>query len=211
MKRYLGLRPVDYSRGFTIIELLIASTVFSVVLLLCTTGMLQIGKVYYKGIVSTQAQEASRSIIEEISRTIQFSGGQITRVYPVTETGKNSDYFCVGDKSYSFLIDKQLSAAATLKADQSRHVLVSDTCGNGGQSLGETLPSGAKEFMAPNMRLAWLDLQNLGNNLYNINIRVVYGDTDVLNDTRDGCSSEKSGSQFCAASELSTSVQKRVK
>ena len=49
-------------KGFTVLELMIATTVFSVMLLLTTTGMIQIGKVYYKGLVTAKTQDTVRSI-----------------------------------------------------------------------------------------------------------------------------------------------------
>src|SRR3990172_9120101 len=64
--------------GFTIVELMIATTIFSVILLIVTFGMLQIGRTYYKGITLTKTQNAARSIIDTISQDIQFSGEGVT-------------------------------------------------------------------------------------------------------------------------------------
>ncbi len=193
--------------GFTLVELLIASAVFSVVLLLCASALLQIGRVYYKGITSAQTQEVARSVMDEISRTIQFNGGPIS----VPPGGPNYR-ICVGDKVYTFLIDRQLSDNPTLP-DQRSNVLVinSGSCVSQPIDTGPA-PPGSRELLAPNMRLSKLIVTQVGStNLYNINIRVVYGDSDILNASRDGCGPGRFGTQYCAASELSTVVEKRVK
>lgn len=195
--------------GFTLIELLIASAVFSVVLLLCASALIQIGRVYYKGITSAQTQEVSRSVMDEIARTIQFNGGP---VIPPTG-GPNQYHFCVGDKTYTFLLDRQLKDNPT-QPDQRKNILVVNT---GGGCSAQPLESGAaspasRELLGVNMRLSKLQITRIGlTNLYEIELRVVYGDGDLLNSGRNGCGSGGPGTQFCAASELKTIVEKRVK
>lgn len=205
------IRRVSQSlTGFTIVELLIASAVFSVVLILCTTAMLQIGRVYYKGITSSQTQEAARSIMDEITRSIQFSGGTI-----VGTTGSPDDRFCAGGKKYNVKRGFQLANPVTDNADEATKALIvydAPACGN--FNLNPSLPNGTpppRELLAPNMRIAKLEVVSLGNSLYRVTIRVVYGDREVLNPAKDACSAERAGTQFCAVSELSTTVQKRVK
>ena len=59
--------------GFTIIELMIATSVFAVVLVVAASGILAIGMLYYKGVTSSRTQEAARSISNTIANTIQFT------------------------------------------------------------------------------------------------------------------------------------------
>lgn len=205
-------------RGFTVIELMIATLVFSMILLICTSGLIQIGRLYYKGITSTRTQETARNIMDEITRSIQFNGG---RVQPVSG-GAPSYYFCVGDQRYSFILGKQLVPTITDPSNESQRVLVVDTntaC-SAGQDLNNpaSLSPGSKELFAPKMRLANLEVISLDttgstfdDNLYQINIRVVSGHKDVLNAAKDACASTRDGTQFCSVSELSTTVLKRVK
>lgn len=210
--------------GFTIVELLIASTVFSMVLIICTSGVLQVGKTYYKGITSSQVQEAARSITEEITRTIQFNGGNVGLITnPDSEDPSAPSYLCIGDKRFAFVINRQLTLENSPEEDQSRHVLVVDKCSNGAQPLnnsdGSLLPD-SEELMAPNMRLTKFEVAPMGNDLYKVTIRVVHGHRDVLKDTDPSkvgpdlpgeCLPSMVGGQFCSVSELTTTVQKRVK
>lgn len=223
-------------KGFTIIELLIASTVFTTILLICTTGLIQIGRVYQKGVLSSQVQESTRSIIDEITRAIQFDGGTVTSVRPIGSGGpppSPSNYFCIDDKRFSFVLGKQLlpsSTAITDTANETHRALVVDDAAAcmSGQDLGSpaTLAAGSKELLAPNMRLAKLiictpgmapdancaadKIHPSGSGLYHVSVRVIYGSTDILTATKDTCTTDRSAAQFCALSELNTTVQKRL-
>lgn len=210
-------------KGFTIVELLIASAVFSVILLICTVGIIQIGRTYHKGIISGQTQEAARSIMEEITRTIQFNGGAIGLITnPGSTDPADPSYLCIGSKRFAFVNNRQLVISGTPETDQSRHVLVVDnrSCGGEAQRLDNSdgsLLSGSKELMPANMRLTKLEVSPLGNELYKVTIRVISGHRDVLVDADtstvgpDQCVASTAGGQFCAISELTTTVQKRVK
>lgn len=202
--------------GFTIIELMIATTVFSLVLLLCSFGLIQIGRTYNKGITSARAQETARTIMDEVSRAIQFSGGTVA----TTASGRSDGVpyvFCIDERRYSFVTDRQLKDSPEDNT-QVRHVLVADAypgCSASSPPLPLTnnsfvLPAGAREMMASNMRLARLDITYLGNNLYQVAIRVVAGEDDLLDASHNNCLNVRAGTQFCAVSELTTVVQKRL-
>lgn len=196
--------------GFTIIELMIATMVFGTVLLVVTTAILQITRVYYKGITQATTQSTARSIIDMISQGIQFNGGG------VTETPGSFNAFCVGNQQYSFVLGKQLTET-TPAANQTWHALVVDdkpgcTSSSPGSSMNTQVTSG-RELLQPNMRLSKMSVQNIGTNLYKITVKVVSGDDDLLknpaNDTAT-CQNFSAGTQFCAVSELTTVVTKRV-
>ena len=204
--------------GFTIIELMIASTIFSVLLLIMTFAIIQISRVYYRGITSAQTQEIARTVLDEISRSIQFQGGTITGTPAVPSLGPNK--FCVGDKRYSYILGRQLMDSPTFP--QSKNVLVVDDKMPGCASVSAqnidsvNLNSNSRELLAANMRLASLQVNDKGNGLWEVAVRVVYGDNDLLEDSigadgiLDTCRSIQFGAQFCAASELRTVVKKRV-
>lgn len=63
-------KTIKNTAGFTIVELMIATVVFSVILILITTGIIQIGKAYYKGIIGSRTQETARKITDEVGRSI---------------------------------------------------------------------------------------------------------------------------------------------
>jgi prepilin-type N-terminal cleavage/methylation domain-containing protein len=212
-------------RGFTILELMIATMVFSVVLLLVTAGILQISRVYYKGITESTTQSTARNIIDTLAQAIQFSGADITET-PGTDPGV--DYsFCIGNKQYSYRLGPQVMNNPEGN-DQSWHALVertvSGSCGGlEAQSLNQQNVVG-RDLVGQRMRLAKLAVEDLGSDRYRITVRVVYGDADLLQSPSNPnspvttaamqpdatCQSVRAGTQFCASSELSTVVVKRV-
>src|SRR3989344_6639968 len=120
--------------GFTIVELLIATSVFAVLLLLCSVALIQISRVYYKGVTTTRTQEASRNIIDDISRGIQFSGGTVTDPLPdVSQPGVS--YFCVNNARYTYKLDTQVTDNSPQGGlQQGYHALAQDTTNSCGVS-----------------------------------------------------------------------------
>jgi prepilin-type N-terminal cleavage/methylation domain-containing protein len=208
--------------GFTIVELLVATLVFSVVLVLITIGVLQFNKQYYKGLTESTTQNTARSLMEDISQAIQFSGDQVTS--PIGSTGAEKG-LCIGNQRYSYLLGWQLEdGTPNTSKHQTNHAAVRDTPGNcGGLSAQDFSGSvSGTELLGPHMRISKLDVKRVAgsSNLYSIDVRVAYGDDDLLySPSGDGtgpaapdaaCHYGWSGTQFCATSELSTTVEKRI-
>lgn len=222
MMRYS--RKQNSERGFTIVELMIATVVFSVVMLMCSMAIIQIGRIYYKGITTSRTQEAARAILDEISQAIQLNGGAVTQ----TTVGGANKIFCIGDQRYSYRLGVQVNDSSV------KHALVieNSTCTPPSPDAIEAasytpLPE-AQTLVPSKMRLSNLVVKDLGNYLYVVVVRVVYGDDDLLDDklkpdpsdsaksiagtdgVLDTCKNIRAGSQFCAVSELTTTVQKRL-
>ena len=198
--------------GFTIVELMIATAVFSVILLVCTIALLQLGRTYYKGVTSARTQEVARVIIDDVSQAIQFQGGQIG----AAGSANGSNGYCVGSTLYSYILNYQLVDGAA-GSNQSNHVLIASPSGGACNSstapydlLNTTgsLTGGARELMATNTRLTEFSITPEGSNLYRVSVTVVAGSDDLL--SGGSCANVRVGGQFCATSSLSTVVQKRV-
>lgn len=202
------MRNQTSQKGFTIIELLIATTVFSVILLIASAAIIQIGRVYYKGLISTKTQETARSVMENVSRDLQFSNSKALRV----NEADGRKVYCIGDNRYTYVLGTQVTNGA--------HGLVQDEAGNGCDP-GDF--STGKELLGENMRLTRFDISsNDGNRTYQIGLGVAYGDSDLLTTySADGltlegnlsdtlCRSGVVGSNFCATSILDTTVKRRL-
>jgi prepilin-type N-terminal cleavage/methylation domain-containing protein len=204
------------ARGFTIMELLVATMVFSVVLLLVTAGILQITRVYYKGVTESNTQNTARSIIDTVSQAIQFSGGAVTPTSGSPVPG--TDYaFCVGNQQFSYRLGWQVEDRLDPTVNQTWHALVQNSAaGCSGSTAPQSMASqtvNGRDLMGPHMRLSKLSVASLGANLYEIRVKVVYGDNDLLNNpttSTASCKGVQAGTQFCSVSELSTIVVKRV-
>ncbi|MEK7153861.1 MAG: prepilin-type N-terminal cleavage/methylation domain-containing protein [Patescibacteria group bacterium] len=203
--------------GFTIIELLVATAVFGTVLLVATTGVMQLSRVYYKGVTERNTQNTARSIADLIAQSIQFNGGSVTTT-PATPTPGNEYAFCVGNQQYSYSVGYEVADSPVAGKFQKRHALVvRDLAGCTSSSAAQDLDPVAvigRELMRPGMRLASLQITNAGTDLYRISVRVVYGDDSVLTSPATAaaakCQSIRAGTQFCAISDLTTVVTKRV-
>ena len=204
------------SGGFTLIELLIATVVFSLVLLVITTSILQFSKQYYKGVVASSTQGVTRSLIDDVSQSLKFNGN-----YAALSGGNG---YCVGtSKRYSFALNKQVEDSGTLSAHQARHGLVSDTVANcnsatpaltfGASSAFPGSVVNSRELLGQHMRLAKFSITNPAEGMYIVTVRFIYGDDDLLTSATSPDANCKSTacSQFCATSELTTTVMKRVK
>lgn len=231
--------------GFTIVELMIATVIFSLTLLLITLGLLRVTRTYYKGVTSDRTQQTTRAIMDEISQAIQFSGGTIVAT-PGPDNNPDNDpdaplqndtpyNFCINGVRYSFVLNRKLvEGTPNVSQKEARRVLLTDTppsgCSSGApfnltqSSYNPNIGSlvNPREMLSPNMRLAKLHVIDKGNNLWQIDLVVIYGDNDLLvdatgkkiNDVGFDISTAictgAPGSQFCARSALSTIVQKRV-
>ncbi|HSX46912.1 MAG TPA: prepilin-type N-terminal cleavage/methylation domain-containing protein [Patescibacteria group bacterium] len=217
--------------GFTVIELLIATAIFSVILLICAAALVQVGRVYTKGITTSRTQETAISIMDDVSQALQFSGGAFSPI----NTPQNPYRFCINDHRYNFKIGYQLTDDTSPSSFQANHVLYKDINASCDAAFTNLSSSPApQELLSPGMRLAKLDITQIPSTtrLYSITVRVVYGDNDLLcSPTVDDCNNSNdnftsysvngvpadlsckstAGSQFCAVSELSTTVQKRIK
>lgn len=218
-------------RGFTIIELLIATVIFTIVLLMITGTIVQIGRLYYKGLTRSRTQELSRTISDNISRAIQYTPGVIKDV--TNNGGTPSKGVCIGLKRYSF----QLNTKVTKDTDKPRS-LTTDNVGNICSESDVSVSSTRNELLGDRMRINTLDVKRVGaagSTAYTVTTRIIYGDDDLLcfesgngetgaacdnnillttGDLTSGvklrCKDIQSGSEFCAVSELSTIVERRI-
>lgn len=220
--RYTGSK--NQQKGFTIVELMIATLVFSLVLLVCAFAIVHVGRMYYKGMIMNRTQDASRKVIDDISQAIQFGGisgekRQFFRANSTTYgTGSTSvqvDSLCFGVVRYSFNKEKARGSSE----DHIPHVLWKDRVN---PADAECLPvditradlntDQGTEMLGENMRLPILNIsEDRGN--WSLEMRLSYGDDPLLFEegTNYGvCKGALSGGQFCAVSQLNTVVHKRL-
>lgn len=203
--------------GFTILELLIATTVFSFVLLVATTGIIRIGNMYYKGVTVSKTQDAIRSVSDELSRSIQFAGGYKTIASVV---GSEPQIFCLGDTRYTVYANVKNTPTTTLNSG-----LIAERI-SPGSDCALAVATSTKQMLGTNMRILNLEVLPLPgstNNAWKVDIKIAYGDDDLLTHyTNAGalipatpfssanCKSNISGSNFCSTAQLDTVVKKRL-
>lgn len=206
-----------HQRGFTILELMIASTVFMVVLLVIAIGVISFTNSYYKGITASKTQATARSVINLIASSIQL-GQQVT----LKSVAGGVSSVCVDNTYFVYQTGVQVTDTAPQAGKhQGYHGLVEST---GGDCSGMSpvmpgsgaLPASSRELLEQHMRLGALTVTQSGNT-YTIRVKVLYGDDDLLTATtpaftwaNEACQGGIEGEQFCAVSDLTTTVEKRM-
>jgi prepilin-type N-terminal cleavage/methylation domain-containing protein len=207
--------------GFTILELMIATMVFSVILLVVAAGILSFTKQYIKGITSSNTQTVARAVMADVVQNIQFSSGTVRH-----NALLNPEQYCVGNVAY-YVVKGQ-------KVTVTQHGLVQEvgSCSATGITLGPlgTLSSTQHEMLSQNMRIAEfsIDQPNSSSTSATVTVTVVSGDYDMFTDkngtvlTSEAAAPSASfdwgsvhcrsgaGSQFCGVSRLTTFVQGRI-
>lgn len=201
-------------RGFTVIELLIATTVFSTVILLGLTGFVQIGRSYYKGVTISQTNEAARQVLNEVSANIRLGSS----VSSLGQAGSGRFFYCVGSHRYTFMTFNMVDSGNhdnVTKFGLLQDSLSGDNaCGNpfGNPAVPLNNPV---ELLSNQMRLLKFNISSVGGNskLYSVDLSVAYGQDSALTDPASAdaqCKLNLGGTQFCAITKLSTVVYEGI-
>jgi len=227
----------NVSAGFTVIELLIATAVFSFILLISLTGFLQIGQLFYKGVTITRTQDSTRQALDSLTSDIRFAS-KISQSQPqnTAPTGRTSKYFCAGSNRYTFvpgrMVDSSDYPAVFNSQTEDKFGLIKDTLlvstscaspfGPGAVAFNEPV-----ELLSNKMRVGELKICQVGmlttidcpggplnpnlNNLYTVSVIIAYGNDNILQDPTTAsvaCNSDLSTSQYCHVSKLRTTVRR---
>jgi prepilin-type N-terminal cleavage/methylation domain-containing protein len=201
--------------GFTIIELLIATAVFATVLVLCATAVVQVGQLFYKGVVSNRVQDTSRKVANDVIGAIQYGNSNLTH-QKIAIAGGYAE--CVGSIRYTYLLATKSVGSG---AGQSPHVLWKDRIGASGACSASPVnmnsPAGAgEELLGSNMRITDFDITPLSGSSWQVKITVAYGATDDVFAVVSGvpdythCAQRKLGGQFCAISSITSYATERL-
>lgn len=185
-------------RGFTIIELMIATAVLSTILVLVTVVMVNIGTLYYKGINQARVQDDVRTISDDIIKNIQLSDQ--SPIGPVSVPGVTNSYaYCVGPVRYTYVLGVQISHQAPGTPSTYYQVLWRDTNPTPGScptQVDPTNPSSpqvnltdsnlasddsinqGQEMITSNSRLTQFSMTT--NSPSTVMVGVAYGDDDLL-------------------------------
>ena len=195
--RIMADKKDSHASGFTIIELLIASAIFTVVMLIVTVAVIFVSQTYIRGEISSQVQDTARNILTAIANNIEFTVSsptviQLTSDLP-NEPYTNTDefYFCIGSNVYTYTLDRELLPNSTsLSGEYSKYALV-ESNESGGSCIPSTAIGGSqqgRELLSAHERLGQLAVQRLSTATYSISVTVAYGDNYVLNDNSGGSS-----------------------
>jgi len=217
---------------------MLATAVFSVVLLIATVAVITVTRSYVKGDVEAETQDAARSILTAVTQDIQFNkAGSINA--GAYDSASGFGFICVGNDTYFYKINQEISSTTPHALLVSSSWVCPPTPGNSSYWTSATPPvsqyehdlespygggSFANELLAQNLRLGQLSITPLsitppaaGGVSYIVTVTVAYGMDSILVGTPTAnnyynysCPSESIGGQFCAFSTLTTTVTPRI-
>ncbi len=190
------------SQGFTIIELLIATVVFSVVLLIASTAIIGLSRQFYKGLNKSKTQEVARSISEEIAKNIQYS-----KVAPMTLPGgpAGTTTWCIANTRYAFMPGVQLGNGTDAVLLRSEGCTTTDSPWD--RDANET------ELIGEGMRLSAFEItSDAQQKVYVIRIKVASGTDDLFDNPTNANAAcrNQTGQQFCAVSDFTMTVVRNM-
>lgn len=221
--------------GFTIIELMIATAVLSMVLVLVTVLMINIGNLYYKGISQSQVQDDVRSISDDITQQLKTLGtSEQLASGSASVSGLSEQSYCIGTVRYSFVLGRMVGTGTDIDGThQVPHALWRDTNTSGGctpldltqsdptaaanvTQPGSSAPGSGTDMISGNYRLTALSITPFNpitnTSPFTVSIGVAYGNIDLLNGAVGLGVSCKGGTgdKFCSTANLTTTVQQRL-
>lgn len=194
--------PGDQSRGFTILELLIATAVFSVVLLVFLVAFLRVGELFYKGVSMTRTQETARNVLQDISDDILFYRDSPT-------PGVTGNYFCIGSHRYTFYSGVQVGSPS--RAGIYREDVTGCPPLINAPNAQDVNTATADQLLDPGMQINKLTtVCNSGRCTIDIHV-VFYGDdptvlTPSAQDPNAQCTGSQNSTQYCATVDYSSTV-----
>lgn len=202
-------RLKDHQHGFTIIELSIASLVFSTVLVLITIGLLRVGSAFSKSVSNAKVQESAQIIMDDITDAVRFSGEEIST--PIQDNNGWAG-FCIGDRRYSYRPPTGGVSSDVMVVD------TADSCNS--TTLAQDLSGGwvtGTNLLREGTFLAGFQFELVpgSSDAYRLFVGV-YAASDPVNDVQPTptgsleCRLDTGGAEFCSVTRLSTIVQKRI-
>ena len=207
----MALTKLKSNEGFTIVELLIALSVLSTILLMSSAIMIQISNIYSKGVNSANLQNTTRNINSDLGSSIQFSPSAPSpcTVTPVTCYGGTAPYagtpgkltyaFCINKTRYSYVLNREMGDDSAKTSDKhTEHVLWRDTMtttanckpldlrkSNPSDSDVTSVQGSGYEMMPIHMRLTKFRVMEKSpdSGVYDVSVWLAYGDSDLMTST----------------------------
>lgn len=186
--------------GFTVVELMIATTVFAVVLLVFLSALLRISQLFYKGVNLSNTQETARNINQTVSNDIQYYHDQPD--HPISAF----TYYCIGNHRYSYNLFQQYTPGGG-----SYGLLEEDLPGCPDPSATPLNTSTGKELLSPGMQLNKFNINCMAHSCTVTTKVVFYSDDPTVllptaNDPNAVCSGPAESTQYCATAEYNSTV-----
>ena len=200
-------------RGFTIVELMISISVFSVVIILASAAIITVGRQYQFGVSKTRILDASRELNQKISQDIAYSGAPVSDTEDLGTTGYKR--VCIGGNRYLWKQAPNGSTDNSAYVDSFTIQKIGDaiTCDSTADLITNTqkpLPSGT----------VVTQFSISSTNPSDYKSQFVFGDPDLLNGgsgyNKGGvvgdntCVAQVVGGSYCAVVDMNSTITRKV-
>lgn len=190
-------------KGFTIVELMIAISIFATAMTLVLAGVIFISRQYQQTSNRVALEEASRNVHQQITQSIQFSGTNILSEVTVSPYSA----VCVGNYMYIFGANEPVNTQANYSS-QREGLFVKE---NPGVTCDPALVNinGARNLLPAGAKVTLFSVTPTGN------VSTVFAKSpdDLLSFPGGGvvtCNTTITGKEFCATVRLDSSASRRV-
>jgi prepilin-type N-terminal cleavage/methylation domain-containing protein len=191
--------------GFTVVELMIAISVFATAMTLILAGVIFISRQYQQTSNKVQLEDASRTVHQQITQSIQFSGRDVSAKIP------NGQYSarCVGNYMYIYSSAEPVSNQ-TVYASMSEGLYVKDNANNCAAS--DINITGATNLLPKGAKVVKFEITTTGTTS-SLSTTFSKSPADILVFSGPGdvrCDSASKGREFCATVTLDSTATRRI-
>jgi prepilin-type N-terminal cleavage/methylation domain-containing protein len=205
----MGRRLLKKQAGFTIIELLFATVVFSVLLIIMLVAFMRIGDLFYKGVSMSKTQEDARNVVQSVSDDLQFTKSALQNP---------SGRYCIGVHRYLYNLGVQVDPSSGnygIQRDNQGTI-----CPTAAMSPCTTV-SGCTNMLDTNMQVNLFNISCSSVGLCDVKIHLVFygGDPSKLftgstlpyyKATNAQCNGSLSDTSLCATVDYDSTVLKNT-
>lgn len=196
-------------RGFTIVELMIAVSIFAIAITLVLAGVIFIARQYQQASNRVAMEDATRNLHQQIIQSVQF--GKII----IPDAGKglftNSGYraTCVGNYMYIYGEAKIVDQSSYEGKEEGLYIKDNTT----GCAQADISKVNARNLLPPGAKVVEFSVSDQGE----INTTVANSPPDLLEIVNSGgsfdvsCKSAITGREFCAIVSLNSAANQRIK
>lgn len=208
--------------GFTIVEMMIATAIFSIILLIITAGVMAFSRQYMRGQTASNLQFTARQVTAQMGQDIQFGTG-VEAAGPVqfkTDLTYKVGCYRIGANMYLYQIGSQVKDAQHALIMIPNHAATCSTVTLDADTLKNALDTarGARELLSQGQRLLQLNVSSVGSATHALDIVLAGGDDDLFTPTVTPSTTAweqlkckaQTGQEFCSVTSLHTVAVERV-
>lgn len=192
-------------KGFTIIELMIAISIFAAAMTLVLAGVIFIARQYQQASNRVALEDASRNVHQQVLQSIQFSGID-------TESATSGSYTatCVGNIMYVYGARAANGAVIANSADytaQAEGLFVKDNLNS--CNSADVSTANARNILPTGAKVAGFSVSAAGA----VSTQFAKAPTDLLsfNAGEVTCNTTITGREYCATVKLDSAAARRVR